>query len=104
MAYGVRTKKYEQFNEGKCVSVQPLRITWVYKNQYIETNLPLRKIKGPHGEFQYYPTLWIANKQLNEDQIKILATNDGFASVEDFFKWFHNDFSGKIIHWTKLLY
>lgn len=33
-----------------------------------------------------------------------LATNDGFDTVQEFFDWFHEDFSGKIIHWTDLKY
>lgn len=33
-----------------------------------------------------------------------LAKNDGFDSVEDFFAWFSEDFTGKIIHWTDLKY
>jgi hypothetical protein len=33
-----------------------------------------------------------------------LATNDGFDSVEDFFKYFNTDFKGKIIHWTDNTY
>ncbi|AYZ11891.1 hypothetical protein EGY05_08120 [Chryseobacterium arthrosphaerae] len=33
-----------------------------------------------------------------------LAINDGFASLEEFFKYFDKDFKGKIIHWTDLKY
>lgn len=33
-----------------------------------------------------------------------LAINDGFNSVEDFFKYFSSDFEGKIIHWTDFEY
>lgn len=36
--------------------------------------------------------------------IQELAVNDGFDSVEDFFKWFDKDFKGKIIHWTDFIY
>lgn len=33
-----------------------------------------------------------------------LAHNDGFSSVIDFFLWFDEDFTGKIIHWTDKRY
>jgi hypothetical protein len=36
----------------------------------------------------------------NENKIIELAQNDGFDTVEDFFAYFNEDFSGKIIHWT----
>ena len=38
------------------------------------------------------------------DQMETLAIADGFDSIEDFFKYFTNDFTGKIIHWTDLKY
>lgn len=33
-----------------------------------------------------------------------LAQNDGFDTIEDFFAYFNEDFTGKIIHWTDLRY
>lgn len=33
-----------------------------------------------------------------------LAQNDGFDTIEDFFNWFNEDFTGKIIHWTDFKY
>ncbi len=38
------------------------------------------------------------------DDMKKLALNDGFNSIDHFFKWFNSDFTGKIIHWTDLRY
>lgn len=41
------------------------------------------------------------------DKQKIMlefAKNDGFDSVEEFFKYFNEDFKGKIIHWTDFKY
>lgn len=46
----------------------------------------------------------IDNRNLKASEIKALALNDGFDSVEDFFSWFNKDFTGKIIHWTNLKY
>lgn len=36
--------------------------------------------------------------------MELLARNDGFASVEDFFKYFNTNYDGKIIHWTDYRY
>jgi hypothetical protein len=41
---------------------------------------------------------------LNKNISEQLAINDGFETVEHFFRWFNEDFSGKIIHWTDLRY
>lgn len=38
------------------------------------------------------------------ERIKDLAINDGFNTIEEFFLWFKEDFSGKIIHWSNLKY
>lgn len=38
------------------------------------------------------------------DDMLRLALNDGFESTEEFYKYFNNDFKGKIIHWTDLIY
>jgi len=37
-------------------------------------------------------------------EIKELAINDGFNSVDDFFAYFNEDFTGQLIHWTDLKY
>lgn len=36
--------------------------------------------------------------------VEVLAKNDGFSGVKEFFEWFSEDFKGKIIHWTDLKY
>lgn len=46
----------------------------------------------------------VDGKRLNRFDIEVLAINDGFDSVEDFFSYFNKDFTGKIIHWTNLKY
>lgn len=50
------------------------------------------------------PLVAVDGRKLNRWEIKELAINDGFDSVEDFFSWFNEDFTGKIIHWTDCLY
>lgn len=83
---GVRTKNYHQFMEGVCISTTFIGIKW-------DNGIPTIVIEDDIGLF--YP---------NEDIIERLAKNDGFESVEDFFKWFNKDFNGKIIHWTDFNY
>ncbi|WP_379963976.1 hypothetical protein [Epilithonimonas sp. UC225_85] len=48
--------------------------------------------------------VYMDDKRMREKQIETLAINDGFESVESFFEYFNEDFTGKIIHWTDLKY
>jgi hypothetical protein len=91
MAYGVRTKKYEQFNKGidglqRVVSVQKIEIE-IYGGGKIVRIIIDDKIISDNPELTYQ-----------------LAVNDGFDNLFDFFKWFSKDFVGQIIHWTKFRY
>lgn len=38
------------------------------------------------------------------EKMLMFARNDGFNNIVEFFSWFNEDFSGKIIHWTDLKY
>jgi hypothetical protein len=91
-AIGVRTKFFFQFAPiATCKSVQDIEIDYYYGLE----NDPIVVINGYH----FY------NEKLGIDRgIETLAKNDGFDSVDDFFKWFNKDFTGKIIHWTDLRY
>ncbi len=73
-----------------------LRISWTYKNKYIETLLPLKSITGPHGTFQYYPVVCVDYKMLSESDIHVLSAQLGYESVEELFKFYKNDFNGII--------
>lgn len=86
-ATGVRTKLYEQFKEGKCKSVQTIRIDHDY--------IPL---------IGHCISVFIDDRSLPPDEILKLAKNDGFEDTSEFFNWFNKDFTGKIIHWTELKY
>ena len=46
----------------------------------------------------------IDNRRLEPNEIKTLAENDGFDTIDDFLAYFNDDFKGKIIHWTDLKY
>ena len=86
-ATGVRTKRYTHFKTGQCVSVQAIEINYDYTQPV-----------GP------CVSVFIDDRFLHPDEIKILAKNDGFEDTSEFFDWFNKDFKGKIIHWTDLKY
>lgn len=49
-------------------------------------------------------TIKIDGDYLNASMFDSFAQNDGFDTVEEFFKYFNKDFKGKIIHWTDKRY
>lgn len=74
------------------VSVQEIDIKWIGFNT------------------GFRPCIWIDKKLIydlagiKEELMLELAKNDGFDTVEDFFRYFDKDFKGKLIHWTDLKY
>jgi hypothetical protein len=73
------------------VSVQKIEIKW-YRN-------------SKEKRFWYKDaTICIDEVYLNCESCIKLAQNDGFDTIEDFFDYFNEDFTGKIIHWTDLKY
>lgn len=79
-----RTKDRFQFAPVvKCVSVQEIEIF------AFSIGIPVINING---------------RMIDYEEMKQLAINDGFPSVEAFFDYFNTDFKGKIIHWTDLKY
>lgn len=84
MATGVRTKQYQCFWEGhSCTGTQFIDIV------------------NPRGGEK---EIWVGGRELAALEIELLAKNDGFNDVAAFWKWFHHDFSGKIVHWTDFRY
>jgi hypothetical protein len=51
-----------------------------------------------------YPEILIDNVKLHPMKLEELAQNDGFNTIKDFFAYFNEDFTGKLIHWTDLKY
>lgn len=95
-----RTPKRFQFAPVvKCMSVQKIEI------QYHDKPLGER-IATVHIDGQQYGTaIWKDCKLIhNSSRLDLLAANDGFESVNDFFEYFDKDFTGKIIQWTNLKY
>lgn len=50
------------------------------------------------------PDVIIDGVRLHPMKLDELAQNDGFDTVEDFFAYFNEDFTGKLIHWTDKRY
>ena len=89
MATGVRTKKYNCFNNDfqtlhYVASVQEILI----KNLFDDHN-----------------GVWVDGRKLSSKELETLAQNDGFDNVNDFWDWFKwQDFTGQIIHCTNKRY
>lgn len=92
-ATGARTKEYNQFMEGVCVSTQSIIIhhAITFARVTIDNHLTF----GIHQK---------ATGLVYASELEDFVRNDGFDSVSDFLNWFSADFSGKIIHWTDLTY
>lgn len=95
--HGVRTKQFENFYNNDCTGIQEIEITW-YRNIFFLSKVEVYVDYERIG--YYYPE----KIELTDKKVIELAKNDGFDSIEDFFKWFNKDFTGKIIHWTDLRY
>lgn len=50
------------------------------------------------------PVVFIDYELVDKETLVKLVINDGFPTVEDFFLYFNEDFSGNLIHWTPLRY
>lgn len=82
-----RSKQFK-FATGICKSVQAIEIIWY----------------DVDGCKYTIPSIYIDGRWLVYDEMKQLALNDGFDSLELFYAWFNTDFKGRIIHWTNLKY
>lgn len=100
MATGVRTNKYYQFNKGvhdlaRCRSVQRFDLTFRSKECvaiYID-----KKLKYCCNDSHRF--------EIEPDWFKKFTVNDGFDSIDDFWRWFTKPIrNGQIIHWTELKY
>lgn len=67
----------------------------------------VQNIRISYTAIPYPPAVFVGNglmRRLKPEEVEVLARNDGFDSISDFFKWFNKDFQGSIIHWTDLKY
>lgn len=74
------------------VSVQKVEIIWI---GFSDSFRPWVKIDGKN--------IYTID-QIDTKKMLLLAQNDGFDTIEDFFAYFDKDFTGKLIHWTDLSY
>lgn len=74
------------------VSVQLIEIVYYTDREVLLNDLPPKKRVAIDGNI------------LKEAEILQLAQNDGFDTVEEFFEYFNEDFTGKLIHWTDKKY
>ena len=90
-----RTKKMLRFAPTMpCVSTQKIEIIYKPDTNYYRVHID-NKWFGVYKK----NSVWDYNRD-----IELLAYNDGFPSVADFFTYFKDGFEGKIIHWTDLKY
>lgn len=86
LAYGVRTKNYEQFALKKCTSTQLVEM-------FLESDNKL--------------FVFIEDRCITDDEIKKLVQNDGLC-LRSFINWFfpkgNTYWRGQIIHWTDFKY
>lgn len=94
---GVRTKQYRLLRMDTCTGTQTIEILW-NRNIFFLSKAIVYVDCESIGYF--YPE----KIQLTDKKVIELAINDGFETVQDFFKWFNDDYEGKIIHWTNLRY
>lgn len=78
----------------ECKSVQKIEIRYI-------PEMPGRGCIKINGIFK---SVFNSNFSDDKDFLNQLALNDGFNSIEDFFRFFNKDFTGKIIHFTDFEY
>lgn len=115
MATGVRTKQYEQFNNGVeglgvVTSVQMVNIAfrspehcWIAIDHCIKysraaTDTTEKNTFSPTGEVE------VPKHMFGVNFFEQFYKNDGFDTAEDFWKFFNAPFVGQLIHWTPLKY
>lgn len=87
-----------------CSGIEKVRINWELKNPFKP------RVFVFISDILFCDISFHSDKQtvkfLNygHENIKTLSNNDGFDSIEEFFMWFNEDFTGKIIHWTPFRY
>jgi len=93
MATGVRTKNYNCFKEGICKHIQSVEIKWTKQNV------------GMANESKAVQVFIDGRNVTNDsDTVDMLVKCDGFDSRKEFFEWFNESATYRLIHWTDLEY
>ncbi len=87
-----------QFAEGKCTRIQYIQVRWFNKWPTVY----IGDTEEDWAPFYFHDDAGVP--MYGVEDMKRLAVNDGFESVEEFFMYFKENFKGKIIHWTDLKY
>lgn len=104
-AHGVRTSNYRCFAEGQCMSVQVLEIKAIHSHEYKLYHSEIKVLRSIlNGDDKIIFELFVDGRQLNGAEIHDFARNDGFDATEDFFRWFNEPCTKKIIHFTDFKY
>lgn len=101
-ATGQRTKDYQQFYEGKCIAIQKIKIDTKCETfvGYDYDEVTKSKTK-PVKKLEY--AVFVDGRRLSDLELIELIVNDGL-SIEQFKRYFNEDFEGIIVHWTNKLY
>jgi hypothetical protein len=83
-SHSVRTKHFNCFTTKFCTGTQRIVFRWQ---------------ENPRKCIVY-----VDGRELSISEIKQLAFNDGFPDTNSFLRFFNEDFTGKIIHWTLYRY
>ncbi len=97
----IRKDTENQFRPGLVIS-HIVKIPFIKSIAPVDNVKSLQKIEVMHVDNDKY--VWVDDTLLTGLQVERLALNDGFDCSEDFFAIFHENFIGKIIHWTNLRY
>lgn len=90
---GRRKDRFQFAPVVKSTSVQSFEIEWINGTAWVKIeNRHFTTFKKTEYGYEF------------GENAKELTKNDGFETVEDFFKYFDQDFRGKLIHWTELKY
>jgi hypothetical protein len=95
-ADGVRTKLYNEFKSGTCISTQTIEFKWTKHNAGL--------VSESWGVQVFIDGRNVTNET---DIVDRLVIADGFKDRKEFFEWEawnKKDFEGKIIHWTDIKY
>lgn len=82
----------------KCISVQTIEVKFHPEIRKYQT------FRGLIDGEWVKSDVFVDGKWINGEVIERLAINEGFDSVEHFFRYFNRDYTGKIIHWTDKKY
>jgi len=98
---GARSKNYNEFYLGECYSVQYISIRHSLMNG--KKHIVVTVGDTPQDPKVLYNGA--RNNPTQHENVLQLAKNDGFDSIENFFKFFRKDiFVHKLIHWTDFKY